>query len=172
MTLPCGADGAFAVDGQLHAVLKVAIAEIASMPQGEKRTWALRGVASLLLGEHQLALKAAAVEQCPELASIEPIPDTYLGAEEQDIASRLTLADMQALDSALIAGAVTSWRSVARVVGDALVTLQGQKPPFPLGVLVCRVGNLVRNGTFEAQGDTHFMRLGEVRLATGITRSE
>jgi hypothetical protein len=85
------------------------------------------------------SFKAAVFEKCPELASAKPIPDTYVSVEEQEAESRLTTAEIQALDSALIGGALASWRQVARVVGDALVTLQGQFPPVPLGVYVRRI---------------------------------
>jgi hypothetical protein len=104
------------------------------------------------------------LEKCPELASAEPIPDTYLSVEQQEAECRLTQAEIQALDSALIAGALTSWRKVARVVGDAMVTLQGQFQPVPLGVYVRRIEVLVKSGELEARGNIQFMRVGEVRL--------
>ena len=153
----------FVVDGQLHTALKVALDDIALMPQSEQRTLALRGIASMLMGTPE-TFKAASLEQCPELASVEPLPDTYLSAEEQETASSLTLAHMQALDSALVAGTVSTWRSVSRVVGDALVTLQGQLPALPLGICIRRVQGLVSEGRLEAQGNIQFMRLSEVRL--------
>jgi Protein of unknown function len=164
MEYPNDAD-AYQVGGHLHTALTLAIADIASMPEGEQRTWALRGVASLLMGIPE-TLKATAVEQCPELASAVPIPDTHLSVEEEEIASRLTTANVQALDCALIAGAVTSWRKVARVVGDAMVTLQGQGSDLPLGVYMRRVQALVQDARLEAQGSTQFMRFSEVRLPT------
>lgn len=164
MEYPNEAD-AFQVGGHLHTALTLAVADIVSMPEGEQRTWALRGVASLLMGKPE-PFKATAFEQCPELASAEPIPDTHLSAEEEEIASRLTLADIQALDSALIAGAVASWRNVARVVGDAMVTSQSQGSDLPLGVYMRRVEALVQDARLEAQGNTQFMRFSQVRLPT------
>ena len=155
--------GAFSTDGQLYAQLEAAVSEVTAMPPGEQRTWALRGLASLLLGTPE-SFKAAVFENCPELASAEPIPDTYLSVEEQEAESRLTTAEIRALDSALIGGALASWRKVARVVGDAMVTLEGQFPPVPLGVYVRRIEALAKCGELEARGNIQFMRVGEVRL--------
>jgi hypothetical protein len=153
----------FATDGQLYAQLVAAISEVTALPSGEQRTWALRGLASLLLGTPE-SFKATVLEQCPELASAAPIPDTYLSVEQQEAECRLTQAEIQALDSALIAGALTSWRKVARVVGDAMVTLQGQFQPVPLGVYVRRIEVLAKSGELEARGNIQFIRVGEVRL--------
>ena len=164
MEVPNEAD-ALMVNGQLHTALKAAVTDIALMPPGEQRTWALRGVASMLMGTPE-NFKAASIEQCPELVSAQPIPDTYLNAEEQEIASRLTVADMQLLDGALVGGTTTAWRKVARVVGEAMVTLQGRVPAVPLGIFIQRVQALVQAGRLEAIGDTRFMRFSEVRLPT------
>ena len=155
--------GAFSTEGKLCAQLTSAVAEAASMPEGEQRTWALRGLASLLVGSPE-TFRGALFEQFPELAAAEPIPDTYLVAEEQHAESRITPADFQALDSALIGGALTSWRKVARVIGDAMATLEGQLQPLPIGVYVRRVELLAKAGKLEAKRDIQFMRVGEVRL--------
>ena len=160
--------GAYAVGGQLHTALSAAVADLASMPPGDRRTWALRGVATLLMDKPE-SFKAAAVQQCPELAVAEPIPDTHLSAGEQEIASSLAPADVQALDDALIAGAVVSWRNVSRIVGNAMVTLQGQVPALPLGICMLRFEALVQAGRLEARGNTRFMRLSEARLPTSGT---
>lgn len=157
---------AFSGNGTLHAALEAAVAEVASLPPGEQRSWALRGLASLLLDTPE-AFKAKVFKECPELASAEPIPDTYLSVGEQEVESRLTEAEIRELDRALIGGALTSWRKVARVVGDAMVTLQGQQQPLPLGVYVRRVEALSQSGRLEARGRIQFMRVGEVRLPGG-----
>jgi hypothetical protein len=158
--------GAFSLDEQLYAQLEAAVSEITALPPGEQRTWAFRGLASLLLGtpDH---FQAAVFEKFPELCTAEPIPDTHLSVEEEESESRLTTAEIQALDSALIGGALTSWRQVARVVGDAMVTLQRQLPPVPLGVYVRRIEALAKCGQLEARGNIQFMRMGAVRLPTG-----
>jgi hypothetical protein len=155
----------YAVDGQLHTALKLAVAGAASIENDERRAWALRGIASLLVGTPE-TFKVAAFELCPELVNVEPIPDTHLNIEEHAIASRLTPSDMQLLDGALVAGADLSWRNIERVVGLAMVELQGQMPTLPLGIYVQRIAVLVQNGIIEAQGNTAFMRLSEVRLTT------
>ena len=155
--------GAYSIDGKLYAQLASAAVEAASLPEGEQRIWTLRGLASLLVGSPE-TFRAALFKQFPELAAAEPLPDSYLVAEELDTESRITPADFEALDSALIGGALTSWRTVSRVIGDAMVTLEGQLLPLPIGVYVRRVELLVKDGKLEARGDIHFMRVGEVRL--------
>ena len=166
MEFPNEAD-AFAVNGQLHTMLKAALSDIALMPPGEQRTWALRGIASMLMGKPE-TLKAASIDQCPELATTEPIPDTYLSVEEHELASHITLADTQAIDSALVAGTVTTWRNVARVVGDAMISLHGQVPAAPLGFFIRRIEALVQDGRLEAKGNIQFMRFSQVRLPTSF----
>jgi len=154
---------AYSIDGKLYAQLASAALEAASLPEGEQKAWTLRGLASLLVGTPE-TFRAALLKQFPELAAAKPIPDTYLVAEEQDTESRMTQADIEALDSALIGGAHTSWRTVSRVIGDAMVTLEDQLQPLPIGVFVRRVELLVKDGKLEARGDIQFMRVGELRL--------
>ena len=154
---------AYSIDEKLYAQLASAALEAASLPEGEQKVWTLRGLASLLVGSPK-TFRAALFKQFPELAAAEPIPDTYLVAEEQDTESRITSTDFEALDRALIAGALTSWRTVSRVIGDAIVALEGQLQPLPIGVYVRRVERLVKDGKLEAKGDIQFMRVGEVRL--------
>jgi hypothetical protein len=158
-----GDASAYSIDGKLYAQLASAAAEAASLPEGEQRTWALRGVASFLVGSPE-TFRAALFKQFPELAAAEPIPDSYLVAREQEAESCITPADFEALDSALIGGALTSWRKVSRVIADAMVTLEGQLQPLPIGVYVRRVELLAKAGKLEARGDVQFMRSGEVRL--------
>ena len=157
---------AYSIGGPVHQALKAALNDVESMPLSEKRTWALSGLASMLLDKPE-ALRLAAIEQCPELASATPIPDTHLTAEEVEIASRLTPSQLNAIDQALVAGSISTWRTIARVVGDALVTLEAESLAPPLGVLIQRVGLLVQEGQLQARGNTEFMRLGEVRLPPG-----
>lgn len=160
MEVPNGAD---AVNVQLHTALKAAVADITSMPPGEQRTWALCGIATMLMGKPE-NIKAASIQQCPELASAGPIPDTHLSKEEQEIALSLTVTDMLALDSALVAGSLTTWRNVARVVGGAMAALDSQLSLVPIGIFIRRVEALVQEGRLEAKGNTQFMRFSEVRL--------
>lgn len=167
MNTPNAAD-AYRVGGPVHQALTAALSDVSSMPPGEQRTWALRGLASLLLDAPE-ALRADALLQCPELASADPIPDTYLSVDEQAMAARLTPSELDAVDQALVAGSVTTWRTVARVVGDALVSLHAQPGPPPLGLLLQRVQRLVHRGQLQARGNIDFMRLSEVRLPPGST---
>ena len=49
---------AFSSNGKWRAWLEAAVAEVASLPPGGQKTWALRGLASLLVGTPE-AFKAS-----------------------------------------------------------------------------------------------------------------
>ena len=153
----------FGVDGELHTALDAAAAEIGAMPASEQRTIALRGLAALLLDAPN-TVRSSAVQRCPDLETTEPIPDSYLGLEEQEMAARLPSTDLDVIDAALIAATVETWRKMSRVIGDALFTSQSKFPGLPLGVYVQRVQALVQEGVLLAQGDVQFMRHSEIRL--------
>lgn len=148
---------------QAHTALSAATAEIATMPEGEERSRNLRALATLLVGASE-EVRASAVRQCPDLEGVKPVPDTLLDSSEQEFVTRLTQCDLIAIDNALIENTATSWRKVVRVIGAAMVTLDGQFSGIPLGLYVQRVGELVQSGELLAQGDIQFIRLGEVRL--------
>jgi hypothetical protein len=162
-------DSTYSIDGRLYAQLASAAAEAASLPEGAQRALALRGLASLLIGSPE-TFRVSLFKQVPALATAEPIPDTYLVAEEQETESRITSAEFKALDDALIGGALTSWRKVSRAIGDAMVTLEGRLQPLPIGVYARRIELLAKSGELEAKGDIRFIRVGEVRLP-GIASS-
>lgn len=136
------------------------------MAEGEQREWALRGLASMLVALPE-AHRTLALHLCPDLASADPIPDTYLDSDEQQIANRLMPLELATVDRAILEHCTTSWRQLARVLGPALVALQGQFPTLPLPVYVRRAQALAAAGQLLARGDTRFMRLCEVRLPEG-----
>jgi hypothetical protein len=147
----------------MESLVRAAAAEIAAMAEGEQREWALRGLASMLVAQPE-AHRNLALQLCPGLASADPIPDTYLGSDEQQIANRLTPLELEAVDRAILEHCTTSWRQLARVLGPALVALQDQFSEVLLPVCVQRAQALAAAGRLLARGDARFMRLGEVRL--------
>ncbi len=151
----------------LGSSLDAAAAAVSAMPAVEERARGWRELATLLVGM-PAEFRAAAFRSHPELASAQPFPDTRLSAEEQALASRLDPSDLDAIDQALIENSAVSWRSAARVIGGAMVTLKARFPLLPLGLCVRRIAVLVEGGALLAQGNIEFMRLGKVRLPAPV----
>ena len=140
-----------------------AAATVAAMPEVEERAEGWRQLATLLVGMPD-EFRATAYRGHPELENARPYPDTDLSAGEPDLVSFLEQSDLEAIDQALVDNSVASWRTVARVVGGAMVTLEARVPSIPLGPYVGRIAVLVERGALLARGDIDFMRLSEVRL--------
>jgi hypothetical protein len=90
-------------------------------------------------------------------------PDPPLTPEEQAKVSALTAEQLQTIDAALLVYVVPSWRKVARVVGSAMMDLDGKIEDIPDIFYAERVRELVRSGIIESQGNLMFMRYSEVR---------
>lgn len=148
---------------QLSAAFSAALAEMDAIPIGAERSRHLRGLATLLVGQPE-EFRANAVSQCPELQMAEPFPDTLLGPGEHELVAQLTLADLDVMDEALLHSSGSSWRKLPRVIGGAMVTLEGRYPGLGLGLYVQRVVALVEGGSLLAKGTPEFMRLCEVRV--------
>jgi hypothetical protein len=148
---------------RLSAAFSAAIMEMKSLRIGAERTRHLRGLATLLVGQTE-AFKAAAILQCPDLAAAQPFPDTLLSPEEHELVSQLTQSDLDVVDQALLRGCASTWRKVPRVIGGAMVCLEGRFPGLSLGLYVRRIGSLVASGKLLAKGNVEFIRLGEVRV--------
>ncbi len=148
---------------QASAAFSAAIGEMSSLPIGAERSQHLRGIATLLVGQPE-EFRATAVSQCPELQAAEPFPDTLLDTEEQKLVSHLTQSDLKVIDTALLNNSVSSWRKAPRVIGSAMVALEGQFQRLPLGLYVRRICALVEGGKLLARGNVEFMRMTEVRL--------
>ncbi len=144
-----------------------AVATVAAMPEAEERAQGWREVATLLVGMPE-EFRATAYRSYPELEKAQPYPDTRLSAAEQEFVSLLAQSDLAAIDQALIENSVASWRSVARVVGGAMVSLKAQSPSVPLGLYIRRIAMLVESGALLAQGDIDFARLSEIRLPIAV----
>ena len=151
----------------LETSFVAAAATVAAMPGVEERAHGWRELATLLVGMPD-AFRATAYRSHPELENAQPYPDTRLSAAEQQLVSLLDQSDLEAIDQALVDNSVASWRTVARVIGGAMVSLKAQLPSVPLGLYVRRIAVLVEGGALLAQGDVDFMRLSEVKLSVAV----
>ena len=155
----------YAVYERVISVLDEAEAIIWRMPEGEERRQhmiALGGVYAEMAGK----LRAPLVRQFPELDTDVPDgqPDTFLEPEDQEAVSRLTAAEVEVIDSGLLAGCSPSWRKVARIVGTAMGSIGGRFPAIPDSYYAQRVVALVNGRHLESQGNLDYMRYSEVRL--------
>ena len=125
----------------------------------------MRGLATLLVGQSE-EFRATAVSRCPELETVEPLPDTHLDPEEHELVCQLTQSDLDVIDEAVLHSSASTWRKVSRVIGGAMVALEVDSLEYPRGLYVRRIGSLVGSGRLQAKGNLEFMRLSEVRLPT------
>ncbi len=135
------------------------------LPQGDERTrivGALADVISRVYG----SIRAPVVRQYPDLVPAEPLgePDTELDDDELLVVKRLTPAEVQDIDLALLADCASSWRKVARVVGTAMRQLRTRFPEIPDRYYAQRVVALVEAGQLESEGNLNYMRFSEIRL--------
>lgn len=91
-------------------------------------------------------------------------PDTLLDADEQEAVDRLTAAQIQRIDDALLSDCVRSARKVARTVGNAWMQLRDELQDVPVGFYAQRVKMIVDAGKLESRGNLDHMRFSEVRL--------
>jgi hypothetical protein len=108
------------------------------------------------------------------IKSVHQYPEDYdphgdnppLTAAQQEAVSRLTEADLLAIDAATIANIVDNWRKVARVVGTTISEFADQSLYPGLGDVFYaqRIRLMVEKGLVEAVGDLKRMGYSEVRL--------
>jgi len=90
-------------------------------------------------------------------------PDGELTSNQMEMVERLTDAEIQAIDNALLATACDKWRKVARVVSTTMMKLPNRIEGIPDVYYSQRVQKLVKEGLLESQGDLFYMRYSEVR---------
>lgn len=90
--------------------------------------------------------------------------DLELTSEERLLVEALSAADIEAIDTALLAASTQNWRKVAFIVGSALQSLKDRLPGVPDIYFSQRVQALVGLGKLDAQGNLLYMRFSEVRL--------
>jgi hypothetical protein len=76
----------------------------------------------------------------------------------------LTPAELQRIDDALMSGASTQFRKVARVVGIAMTVTKNPNKRIPDDFYASRVRKLVEDGRLIAEGNLDYMRYSEVKL--------
>lgn len=91
-------------------------------------------------------------------------PDAPLSPEQCAAVERLSPAQVQAIDAALMSIASPRWRKVAFLVGTVMCDESARFPDIPDIYYAQRVRSLVQKGLLEAQGYLGSMRYGEVRL--------
>ena len=84
--------------------------------------------------------------------------------EQQERVNRLTAEEIQNIDDALMAGASTQFRKVARVVGIAMAVGSDNFKLVPDIFYASRVRKLVEEGRLVSEGNLEFMRFSEVKL--------
>jgi hypothetical protein len=91
-------------------------------------------------------------------------PNTLLEPEEQQVVDRLSAAEIQRIDEALLADCSTHARKVARIVGTAWTALRDDLLDVPMGFYVQRVQAIVATDRLESRGNLDYARFSEVRL--------
>jgi hypothetical protein len=95
-----------------------------------------------------------------------PIANPLLSAEERAAVEKLTDADLQIVDTAILTNCSTGWFKVARIVVDAEQALAKRYPALSYLFYTERLRWLVHEGRLESQGDLQYIRFSEVRLPT------
>ncbi|AQZ93415.1 DUF3658 domain-containing protein [Halopseudomonas phragmitis] len=92
-----------------------------------------------------------------------PIPNPPLSARERSLLAKLSSAELEAIDSAVLSCTHSRWRKAAMVVSLSMETLSQQYPEFSDVFYAERVRALVGSGKLESQGNLAYMRFSEVR---------
>lgn len=91
-----------------------------------------------------------------------PIP--LMTAGEQDTADALTIAELKAIDLAILTEAGPRWSKVARIVGNLMYGWPEFPKNIPAQLYVQRIERLAGRGDLESAGDLRRIRYSEVRL--------
>jgi Protein of unknown function len=111
---------------------------------------------------------------CTNLRAAQPkrmsIDETSFDAEptpkQQQLIDKLTPAQLEEIDAALLSKCSEQWRKVARVAGTTLIAFNGKFGALPDVFFAKRVAALVEASKLQAQGNLKRMRFSEVRLPT------
>lgn len=97
--------------------------------------------------------------------ALEETPEHPLTEEQyKERIDALTANDLRSIDDALMAGASTQFRKVARVVGIAMAATQDSIKRIPDYFFASRVRKLVKEGRLLSQGNLEHLRFSEVKL--------
>ena len=93
-----------------------------------------------------------------------PLPNPPLTAEEQSAVEKLTDADLQVIDAAILANSSNRWLKVARVVTSTEDTLSNRYPDLSYVFYSKRLIRLAEEGHLESQHNLEHIRFSEVRI--------
>ena len=93
-----------------------------------------------------------------------PQPNRPFTAEEQSAVAKLTAADLQVIDAAILANSSNRWLKVARVVTSAEDALSNSYPDLSYVFYAQRLIRLAEEGRLESQGNLEHIRFSEVRI--------
>jgi hypothetical protein len=146
-------------------VLSEAEPLLRALPPGEERELFVDAHSHVIT--HILSkLRAPLVIEHQDLNTAPPKgpPDTLLDEIDVEASSRLTVEQLQQIDSALLAECGPSWRKVAMVVGQAMLQLEKEFPDLSDSYYALRIISLVARDRLASAGDLNYMRSSEVRL--------
>jgi hypothetical protein len=93
-----------------------------------------------------------------------PMANPPLSSEEQSVVAKLTDADLQVIDAAILANSSNRWLKVARVVVWTEKALSDRYPGLSYIFYAQRLIRLSQEGRLESQGNLEYMRFSEVRI--------
>jgi hypothetical protein len=93
-----------------------------------------------------------------------PVANPPLSAKEQLAVAKLTDADLQVIDAAILAESSNRWLKVARIVTRMEDALRNRYPGLSYIFYTQRLIQLAEQGRLESQGHLEYIRFSEVRL--------
>jgi hypothetical protein len=93
-----------------------------------------------------------------------PKANSPLSADEQLAVEKLTDADLQVIDAAILANCSNRWLKVARVVLRTEELLSNRHPGLTHVFYAKRLIRLAEQERLESQGNLEYMRFSEVRI--------
>ena len=97
---------------------------------------------------------------------INDLPDKTLSQEQLKLVAKLSDAEIETIDNALLANTTLQWRKVARVVATTMNSLPCRVVGIPDSYYSQRIQQLVSAGLLESQGNLSYMRYSAIRLPT------
>ncbi len=98
------------------------------------------------------------------MIGITPKPDAELSPEQEALVARLSAAEIDEIDRALLSQVATRWQKVAKVVGSTMLQFPQLAPQLPDVFFAQRITKLVQDGALELRGAEGYMGFSEVRL--------
>jgi hypothetical protein len=93
-----------------------------------------------------------------------PMANPPLSIEEEAAVAKLSDADLQIIDSVILANSSSRFLKVARVVISTEKALSDHYPDLSYIFYAQRLIQLAREGRLQSQGKLEYMRFSEVRI--------